>query len=327
MNIPRLSYLLGLCLILSAPLSHAAYTSPVGIWDVFGDATVSAVFPDHKSKATPKTPVYHFIQFKEDGGYTTIPWLIEPGAWATPKSKTKYEVSFKPENISNAHLPPFLNNLISQFRGLADKKFGKAVTLTEFKVSSFSDKGQLISNGLMISGANKIQADISYTDPVSGSAATAKVKMNLLYKGIRASAPSACCTSGDAAQNLADSQAFLKKNKALPGIKTTKTGLQYKALQTGKGAKPAATNTVTVYYRGILPSGQQFDSNFGRANAATFALDGVIAGFSEGIMKMKEGGYYRLYIPPNLGYGETGSTPRIMPNSALIFDVQLNDIQ
>ncbi|MGZ8218571.1 FKBP-type peptidyl-prolyl cis-trans isomerase [Methylomagnum sp.] len=327
MNTRTHYFLLGLCLALIVPFANAAYASPVGIWDMFGSATVSAVFPDKKSRTSPKASVYHFVQFKEDGAYTTIPWLSTPGMWETLKTKTKYRVSFDPANISGKHLPPFFNDMVNQFSALAEKKFGKAPTLTDFKITSFSDNGQLISNGAMISGTHKMRGAISYTDPASGGAATAQLRITVIYQGLRASAPSNCCVSDDANQNLTDSQAFLAKNKKLAGVKTTKSGLQYKALQTGKGAKPSATSKVTVYYRGILPNGQQFDSNFGGTSAANFAVSGVISGFAEGLQKMQKGSYFRFYIPPNLGYSETGSLPRIKPNSALIFDVQLNDFQ
>jgi FKBP-type peptidyl-prolyl cis-trans isomerase len=320
-------YLLGIYFALISSLANAASTTQAGIWDVFGTATVSAVFPDKKTKTAPKTSVYHFIQFKEGGDYTTIPWLATPGKWETLKAKTKYRVSFDPANISGKHLPPFFNDMAKQFGALADKKYGKTVSLTGFKGLSFSETGQLILNGKTISGTSKMKAEINYTDPVTNNTATAQVRITVRYQGIRASAPSNCCTSADASQNLTDSEAFLASNKKIAGVKTTESGLQYKPLQPGKGAKPSAASKVTVYYRGILPNGRQFDSNFSSNSAATFALSGVIPGFAEGLQLMQKGGYYRFYLPPNIGYGETGSGPIIKPNSALIFDVQLNDFQ
>lgn len=320
-------YLFGLCLTLISSLANAASTTPVGIWDVFGTATVSAVFPDKKTKTAPKTSVYHFIQFKEGGDYTTIPWLKTPGKWETLKAKTKYRVSFDPANMSGQHLPPFFNDMARQFGALVDKKYGKTVSLTSFKGLSFSETGQLILNGKNISGTSKMKAEIDYIDPTTNSTATAQVRITVRYQGVRASAPSNCCTSADASQNLADSEAFLASNKKISGAKTTQSGLQYKPLQQGKGAKPSASSKVTVHYRGILPNGQQFDSNFGNASGATFALTGVIKGFAEGLQLMTKGSYYRFYLPPGIGYGETGSGSIIKPNSALIFDVQLDDFQ
>lgn len=125
--------------------------------------------------------------------------------------------------------------------------------------------------------------------------------------------------------NQASSQAtdqFLADNAKKPGIVTTASGLQYQVLKEGTGATPSATSSVTVHYEGRLVNGTVFDSSIARKEPATFPLNQVIAGWTEGLQLMKEGGQYRFFIPAKLGYGEQdmGTIP---PNSPLIFDVTL----
>lgn len=126
--------------------------------------------------------------------------------------------------------------------------------------------------------------------------------------------------------NLAEGQKFLAENKVKEGVQTTESGLQYKVLTMGDGAKPAATNTVKVHYRGTLLDGTEFDSSYARNEPISFALNRVIAGWTEGVQLMPIGSKFVFYIAPDLGYGEGGGGP-IPPNSTLIFEVELLDIE
>ncbi|MDO4693091.1 MAG: FKBP-type peptidyl-prolyl cis-trans isomerase [Eikenella sp.] len=125
-----------------------------------------------------------------------------------------------------------------------------------------------------------------------------------------------------AKDNVTKGQAFLNENKAKEGVKTTASGLQYSVKTEGSGKQPKATDTVTVHYEGRLIDGTVFDSSVKRGQPASFALNQVIKGWTEGLQLMKEGGEYTFYIPAELAYGEQGN-PGIPPNSVLIFDVQL----
>ena len=112
------------------------------------------------------------------------------------------------------------------------------------------------------------------------------------------------------------------------GVKSLPSGLQYKVITEGKGKSPSATDTVTVQYTGRLVDGTEFDSSYKRGQAATFALNGVIKGWTEALQLMKEGSKWQLYLPSNLAYGETGTVGGpIGPNAALIFDVELVSLQ
>ena len=126
--------------------------------------------------------------------------------------------------------------------------------------------------------------------------------------------------------NLAEGQKFLADNKGKEGVQTTDSGLQYKVLTMGDGAKPAATDTVKVHYSGKLLDGTEFDSSYARNEPISFALNRVIAGWTEGVQLMPVGSKFVFYIAPELGYGEGGGGP-IPPNSTLVFEVELLDIE
>ena len=126
-------------------------------------------------------------------------------------------------------------------------------------------------------------------------------------------------------QNAAASEAFLAENAGKDGVQTTRSGLQYKVVTEGAGAKPVPSNTVRVHYEGKLINGEIFDSSIARGQPTEFGLSQVIRGWTEGLQLMSVGSTYELYIPSELAYGANGPAS-IGPNQALIFQVQLIDI-
>jgi len=126
--------------------------------------------------------------------------------------------------------------------------------------------------------------------------------------------------------NLIEGEKFLAENKVKEGVKTTESGLQYKVLTMGDGAKPAATDTVKVHYSGKLLDGTEFDSSYARNEPISFALNRVIPGWTEGVQLMPVGSKFIFYIGPELAYGEGGGGP-IPPNSTLVFEVELLAIE
>ncbi len=121
-------------------------------------------------------------------------------------------------------------------------------------------------------------------------------------------------------------EVFLKTNSTKPGVKTTATGLQYKTTLEGTGMNPDANDKVTVHYHGTLIDGTVFDSSVDRGQPATFGLNQVITGWTEGLQLMKEGGKTTFYIPSNLAYGARAQG-KIAANSTLIFDVELIKVE
>lgn len=119
---------------------------------------------------------------------------------------------------------------------------------------------------------------------------------------------------------------FLAENKKRPEVKETASGLQYEVVKLGTGAMPKDTNTVKVHYVGTLINGTKFDSSRDRGEPATFPLNGVIPGWTEGVQLMPEGSIYKFYIPYQLAYGTQGSPPVIPGGAMLIFEVELLEI-
>lgn len=130
-----------------------------------------------------------------------------------------------------------------------------------------------------------------------------------------------------AAAAKAEGENFLAGNAKKEGVVTLPSGLQYQVLREGNGKKPTATDVVECDYEGTLINGQVFDSSYRRGERATFSLNQVIAGWTEGLQLMQEGAKYRFFIPYNLAYGERGAGQAIPPYAALIFDVELHKVK
>jgi FKBP-type peptidyl-prolyl cis-trans isomerase len=123
--------------------------------------------------------------------------------------------------------------------------------------------------------------------------------------------------------NREEGEKFLNDNKSKDGVKVTPSGLQYQVLSEGSGPRPSRTSVVTVQYTGTLLDGKKFDSSYDRGQPATFPLDRVIPGWTEGLQLMNAGSKFRFWIPSDLGYGPQGSPPTIPPNATLVFEVEL----
>lgn len=127
-------------------------------------------------------------------------------------------------------------------------------------------------------------------------------------------------------KNAEEGKKFLEQNKSKPGVKTTASGLQYKVEKEGSGTPPKETDTVKVNYRGTLLDGTEFDSSYKRGAPATFPVNRVIKGWTEGLQLMKPGAKYQFFVPSELAYGERGAGSDIGPNAMLTFDVELLEV-
>ena len=131
--------------------------------------------------------------------------------------------------------------------------------------------------------------------------------------------------AGKAAREAGEN--FLAENAKREGVKVTETGLQYEVLTPALGIKPTPTDTVTCHYEGRLIDGTVFDSSYRRGEPASFPLQGVIRGWTEGLQLMSIGSKFRFFIPFELAYGAQGAGGSIPPYAALIFDVELLGIE
>ncbi len=122
---------------------------------------------------------------------------------------------------------------------------------------------------------------------------------------------------------LERSKRFLADNAKKPGIQVLPSGVQYQVLKEGKGKRPTLDDKVKVHYVGRTIDGRKFDSSRDRGQPAVFGLRGVIKGFSEALTRMQEGSHWKVFIPPELAYGEKGAGDLIGPNEALVFDLEL----
>jgi FKBP-type peptidyl-prolyl cis-trans isomerase FklB len=126
--------------------------------------------------------------------------------------------------------------------------------------------------------------------------------------------------------NMAKAAEFATVNGRKPGVTTRPSGLQYEVLRAGTGASPTLNDTVAAHYRGTHLDGNEFDATDPKGEPAAFPLRGVVPGWQEALPLMKTGAKWRIYVPPQLGYGEEGSPPVIEPNELLIFEIELVNV-
>ncbi len=130
-----------------------------------------------------------------------------------------------------------------------------------------------------------------------------------------------------AGENREKGQAFLAQNKRKKGVIETGSGLQYLVLEPGQGEKPTAQSQVTVHYRGTLLDGTEFDSSLRRGEPTSLQVDQVIPGWQEALQLMPEGAKWKVFVPPELAYGDRGAGDAIGPGEMLIFEIQLISVE
>ena len=130
-----------------------------------------------------------------------------------------------------------------------------------------------------------------------------------------------------AEKNKKEGEEFLTANKVKEGVITTESGLQYKVIKAGTGRTPKANDTVETHYRGTLIDGTEFDSSYKRGKTTSFPVSGVIKGWTEALLLMKEGAKWQLFIPSDLAYGSRGAGGDIGPNATLIFEIELISVK
>lgn len=152
----------------------------------------------------------------------------------------------------------------------------------------------------------------------------AQTLVNNFFAEQEAKQKAAAEEAGKAAKAIGED--FLAENAKKENVTVLPSGLQYEVIKEGNGKKPGATSKVKCHYEGTLVDGTKFDSSYDRGTPATFGLNQVIAGWTEGVQLMGEGAKYRFFIPYHLGYGERGAGASIPPFAALIFVVELLEV-
>ena len=152
----------------------------------------------------------------------------------------------------------------------------------------------------------------------------AQTLVNNFFAEQEAKQKAAAEEAGKAAKAIGED--FLAENAKKENVTVLPSGLQYEVIKEGNGKKPGATSQVKCHYEGTLVDGTKFDSSYDRGTPATFGLNQVIAGWTEGVQLMGEGAKYRFFIPYHLGYGERGAGASIPPFAALIFVVELIEV-
>jgi FKBP-type peptidyl-prolyl cis-trans isomerase FklB len=166
-------------------------------------------------------------------------------------------------------------------------------------------------------------------DAIAGKLAMSEAEIQTTMEQVRSdlAAKQQAKLKTDGASNAKAGADYLAANKTKPGVKTTASGLQYKVIKSGTGKTPGPNDTVKVHYHGTLIDGTVFDSSVARGEPVTFPVKGVIPGWTEVLQLMKEGDKWQVYIPPQLAYGEAGAGGKIGPNSVLVFDIELIDVE
>lgn len=168
-----------------------------------------------------------------------------------------------------------------------------------------------------------------FVDSIDGKAVIEKEEIQALLMNLDASMKEKQQAASIAAAEagIAEGVKFLADNAKKEGVEVTESGIQYVVLAAGEGAKPVATDTVTVHYKGTFLNGETFDSSYDRGEPAVFPLNRVIKGWTEGVQLMAVGAKYKFTIPSDLAYGPNGNPPRIPGNSVLEFEIELLAIQ
>lgn len=177
------------------------------------------------------------------------------------------------------------------------------------------------AKGLNIDDFAQAVKDVISGTPLKVNNAEAQSLVQAFFKEQEDKQRAAAAEAGKVAKAAGES--FLAENAKKEGIVVLPSGLQYQVLKEGNGKKPSATDQVKCHYEGTLIDGTIFDSSYQRNEPATFGLNQVIAGWTEGVQLMSEGAKYRFFIPYNLAYGERGAGAQIPPFAALVFDVEL----
>ena len=217
-------------------------------------------------------------------------------------------------------LAPSCNKKTQPANGSADAKLDSRIDSVSYGL------GVTLAQNFQQRGLDSLNVDLM-ASAVKSSLEGDSTKMGLQESGQLVSEFMRARQKANSKGALKKSQAFLDENAEKEGVKVAESGLQYKVLEEGDGPSPDANDKVTVHYEGTLVDGSIFDSSLKRGEPATFPVNRVIPGWTEALQMMQEGDKWKLFIPPDLAYGEQGAGQSIGPNEALIFEVELIEVE
>ena len=220
---------------------------------------------------------------------------------------------------SKAELETKIKSLQAELEQL---KKPKTTELTDPVKRASYGLGVLVANNIRSQGADSINTD-AFTSGLLDVFQNQLLKLDQQQCNTEVQQYMQVMSTKKAERMKSQGVRFLATNKTKPGVMSLPSGLQYEVITSGAGKSPVASDRVTVHYTGKLIDGYIFDSSVQRGQPATFALNQVIAGWTEASLLMKEGDKWLLYIPYELGYGDRGNGPKIPPYAALIFEVEL----
>ncbi len=213
-------------------------------------------------------------------------------------------------------------SILALVMGACDKK----VNLSDDNKKASYAIGQQIGKNLKDSGV-EVDTDtlaLSMRDALKGKSELKPEEMQQAMQNLQENMKKKQTETAE--KNLKEGKDYLEKNKTAANVKVTESGLQYVVEKEGTGKAPGKDDNVKVHYTGTLMNGEKFDSSVDRGQPAEFPVGGVIPGWTEALLLMKEGAKYKLVIPSDLAYGPMGR-PGIPPNSVLLFDVELLEVK
>jgi FKBP-type peptidyl-prolyl cis-trans isomerase FklB len=227
---------------------------------------------------------------------------LTASAFGQTKPAAKKTVAGAKKPVAKAKPAPLMKNALDSF------SYALGLSMAEF----YKQQGvENINTNLVIKALNDSKANKPMLDEAAIN--------NCIISYMQAS------KGQKAGPYKAEGQAFLDSNKSQAGVVTLPSGLQYRVVKEGTGAKPALTDKVKVHYKGSLINGKVFDSSIGRGEPLTIGVNEVIAGWTEALQLMPVGSKWELFIPSDLGYGD-GGQGEIQPGATLLFDVELLEI-
>ncbi|MEX0968523.1 MAG: FKBP-type peptidyl-prolyl cis-trans isomerase [Bacteroidia bacterium] len=228
--------------------------------------------------------------------------------------------------MKNLSIPGVMLMALFAFNSCEDQKAGsdpEKVTLNTSLDSLSYSIGISIGSNMNQQGLDSLDVDLVAAAMRASIQGDTNVLINMQEAGQYIQNQMQAATQRQQESSRHEGQAFLEDNRQKEDVQVTASGLQYKIMEEGSGARPGANDTVRVHYEGRLTDGKVFDSSIERGEPAQFPVNGVIPGWTEALKLMKEGAKWQLYIPSDLAYGERGAGADIPPHSVLIFDVEL----